>query len=114
MVTLLDLIRGQRDQATKDIAKNQKMQTSQNAESSKRLVNNNLKSFFDAIPKPSDLFLKSRSEQTQRDNTKRDTKSFKTQVPAQKKGISQTQRGSINDFIAKKGNIADVFKSFGF
>jgi hypothetical protein len=88
------------------------LQRQQNAESAKKLVNVNAKSFFDALPKPSDLF-NLRSQQTKKDNKQKSSIPFKSENPATKQ-ISQTQRGSINAFIQKKGNIADVFKSFGF
>ena len=115
MATLLELLRANRDQVSKE----NKAGAQRNTQKAQKIVNNPIKNLFDSLPKPSDLFLR----QAQKDNKKsfvpRDPKKVQTVSDSRKtvnvnSGLNPLQRGSINSFIQKKGNIADVFKSFGF
>ena len=119
MVSLLELIRQQREQFIPKEVQQRVSQTSKVAQSqavgaSQKAVNVQAKGFFDILPKPADLLLFNRDPRQEKAQTEIGMKP-QTQVNSKvKTGIQQAQRSSIQAFIKGNPSISSVFKSFGF
>lgn len=125
MVSILEAIRAQREAfIPKEVARVQmtaKTASQTATTSAQKAVNVEGKNFFDAIPKPSDLFLFKRDPRQEKANAEigltaqkqNAQKAPKITVSAVKTGTFKTNV-AINKFLKGEASIASVFKSFGF